>query len=34
MIGTVLFVVVSAVGVGALVVWVVDRRRHRGSRRW
>jgi len=32
--GTIFFVAGMAVGVGALVVWFVDRRRHRGSRRW
>jgi len=32
--GAILFVVALAVGVAALVVWFVDRRRHRGSRRW
>jgi hypothetical protein len=32
--GTILVAAAALAGLGALVVWVVDRRRHRGSRRW
>jgi hypothetical protein len=34
MIGVTVFVVAAAVGLIAIGLWVVDRRRRRGSRRW
>jgi hypothetical protein len=34
MIGVTVFVVAAAAGLIAIGLWFVDRRRHRGSRRW
>jgi high-affinity Fe2+/Pb2+ permease len=34
MIGVTVFAVAAAAGLIAIGLWYVDRRRHRGSRRW